>query len=252
MSQAAGDYNPQQVQSGWVRPATAGVSSLMNANLVPYQNQFRQQVTNRTLTGLERQRQMATNDIGADATAAGAFGGSRHGIAEAETNRGFASAGADALANLNSQGYENAVQGAQYDIGNRMATGQFNANSQNQGRQFNANQNLQSQFANQNAGLNANGQQLQAGGQLGSLANLGFGMGQQINGQQQQQGQQQQSLQQMLMNAGRGQFNGFTGSPNASLQSLLAGIGGANMGQGATTQSNRPGLLQLLSLGLGM
>ena len=47
---------------------------------------FTNYVTDRTLSDLERQRQMQQNEIGAQASRAGAFGGSRHGVAEALTN----------------------------------------------------------------------------------------------------------------------------------------------------------------------
>ena len=61
---------------------------------------FTNYVTDRTLLDLERQRQMQQNQIGAQATRAGAFGGSRHGVAEALTNEAFARQGADAFGKL--------------------------------------------------------------------------------------------------------------------------------------------------------
>ena len=61
---------------------------------------FTNYVTDRTLADLERQRQMQQNQMGAQATRAGAFGGSRHGVAEALTNEAFARQGADAFGNL--------------------------------------------------------------------------------------------------------------------------------------------------------
>ena len=52
----------------------------------------------RSLGDLERSRQGAINAGQADATAAGAFGGSRHGVADSLTNREFA----DSAGNLSS------------------------------------------------------------------------------------------------------------------------------------------------------
>lgn len=57
-------------------------------------------VTNQTLADLERQRQMQQNQLGMQASSAGAYGGSRHGVAEALTNEAFARQGAQALGNL--------------------------------------------------------------------------------------------------------------------------------------------------------
>jgi hypothetical protein len=66
---------------------------------------------------LERQRQMQQSQMGAAATAAGAFGGSRHGIAQAETNRAFADQGAQMAAGLRSQGFNTALGAAQQQQG---------------------------------------------------------------------------------------------------------------------------------------
>jgi hypothetical protein len=82
-------------------------------NINQFFNPYTSAVTDTTMQGLERQRQMQLNDIGAQATRAGAFGGSRHGVAEALTNQGFAEQGASTLANLNQQGFNTALNAAQ-------------------------------------------------------------------------------------------------------------------------------------------
>lgn len=82
-------------------------------NISQFFNPYTSAVTDATMQGLERQRQMQMNDIGAQATRAGAFGGSRHGVAEALTNQGFAEQGASTLANLNQQGFNTALAAAQ-------------------------------------------------------------------------------------------------------------------------------------------
>lgn len=69
-------------------------------------------VINTTLADLDRQRQIQQQQIGHSATQAGAFGGSRHGVAEAETNRAFADVGARMAADLRQRGYDTAVQQA--------------------------------------------------------------------------------------------------------------------------------------------
>lgn len=82
-------------------------------NIGQFMNPYTGMVTATTMQDLERQRQMQLNDIGAQATRAGAFGGSRHGVAEALTNQGFAQQGANTFANLNQQGFNTALAAAQ-------------------------------------------------------------------------------------------------------------------------------------------
>jgi hypothetical protein len=69
-------------------------------------------VTGQTLADLERQRQMQQNQIAAQASRAGAFGGSRHGVAEALTNEAFARQGAQTFGNLQLGQQQARMQGA--------------------------------------------------------------------------------------------------------------------------------------------
>jgi len=142
--------NAPTMNASMMNAKTNGAApQLANANIGQYQNPYTQQVTDRTLQGLERQRQMQTNDIGAAASAAGAFGGSRHGVAESLTNEAFARQGADSLAALNSAGFQNAQQAAQYDIGNTINRQDTNQAAINNSRQFNAGNRQQANMANQ-------------------------------------------------------------------------------------------------------
>lgn len=86
-------------------------------NIGQFMNPYTGMVTATTMQDLERQRQMQLNDIGAQATRAGAFGGSRHGVAEALTNQGFAQQGANTFADLNRQGFNTALAAAQAQQG---------------------------------------------------------------------------------------------------------------------------------------
>jgi hypothetical protein len=172
---------------------------------------------------------MQQNQLGQQASAARAFGGSRQGIAEAETNRAFAEQGGQLAAQLRQQGFNTALGASQQDVANQM----------------------QAALANQGAGFQAANLGLNASNQLGNLSQQGFNMGQSINQQQQQFGTMQQAINQALIDAARGQYAGFTGSPEQSLSALLGALGGANMGQQTSTQTQRPGLFNYLSLGLG-
>lgn len=217
----AGPGNPSNVYQGAAQGIaqagqTAGQVGQYNpaqfgAQVSQFQNPYTQQVTNQTLGDLERSRQMAINTTGAQASAAGAFGGSRHGVAEALTNRGYADIAGQTLANLNNQGFQQSVQ---------------------------------NMFGAQN-------QALSGANQLSNIANLGFGMGQQLQQQQAQYGAQQQAMQQALIDAARQRFQGFAGQPQAGLGINLGALGAVPYGQSQTT-SQTPGLLNLLSLGLGL
>ena len=355
---------------------------LAGANLGAYTNPYESQVVGQTLGDLERSRQIQANEAARQAQAAGAFGGSRSAILEAETNRAFADQAARSAAQLRQAGFTNAQQMAQQDIQRRMQAdlanqganlqagtttanlaqqaglanqsalnqaGQFGASAQNvaalqnmaaqnqasqfgaqagnvaalqnaqlgsqasqfgaqaantaalqnmaaqnaasqfgagaanqmtaqnlaamnqagqfgasaantaalqnmgalnQAGQFNASQALQSALANQQAGLQGSQQRLSAAGQMGTLGNLGFGMGQQVQSNMAQQGALQQALQQQIIDAARQQYQGYTGAPQQSLSYLAQALGMAPTPQSQTTK-NQLGLMDYLGAAAG-
>lgn len=233
-------YSPQNVTA---QQAFTGMEN--------YQNPFTQQVIDASMADLERQRQMQMNQIGASAAAARAFGGSRHGVAESLTNEGFAQQGGQLASNLRMQGFNTALGASQQDIANQMQANLANQAARARAAEFGQSSRLQAQMANQQAGLQGAQLGLSAAGQLGNLANLGFGFGTQLNQQQMQQGAMQQGLMQALIDAAKGQYAGFTGAPQQALTLPLAALGASNMGQQTTTQSQKPGLFNYLALGLG-
>ena len=201
----AGAGNPNNVASPVGSNVSQTSSNLFNQaaagpNIGQFMNPYTSMATGQAMQDLNRQRQMNINDIGAAATKAGAFGGSRHGVAEALTNQGFAQQGANMFANMQQQGFNTALNAAQ------------------------------------------NQQNIQSG-----LAGQGFGFGQSITDQQWKQGLAQQALNQSLIDAAKGQYTGFTGSPYTALQSLYGGLQGSNMNQSTTTASNNPGALGWIS-----
>ena len=215
---AAGAYRPQMVGT---QAAVGGIGT--------YMNPYTQSVIDASMGDLERQRQMQQNQLGAQATQARAFGGSRQGVAEAETNRAFAQQGGQLAAQLRQQGFNTALGASQQDIANQM----------------------QAALANQQAGLAGAQFGLGAANQMSNLAGQGFGFGQQIGQQQMQQGTMQQGLMQSLIDAARSQYGGYTGAPMASLSAPMAALGAANMNQRSETSSQKPGLFNYLALGLG-
>ncbi len=173
-------------------------------NINQFMNPYTSQVINRTGADMQRQMQVGSNTLGQAATAAGAFGGSRHGIAEGTMMGDAMRAFGDTAANLRQTGFQSAVNNAQQQQG------------------------------------------IQSG-----LAGQGFNFGQAINQQQSQAGAQQQALQQQLIDAARGQYGGFTGAPQNSINGLIQALQGANFGQNSSTTSQQPGLFNFASLLLG-
>lgn len=179
MAGTAGEmaYQPQQVQAAGYTPAMAGstgynpalaqsrgydantwqAGQLAGTDLSPYANPFEQQVIGGLQNDAFNQYQRMNNQLGAEATAAGAFGGSRHGIAQGTMATGVQDALNKQIAGLRLGGYQNAQQMAMGDIANRMAASQANQAALNQAGQFGASAYNQMALANQGA-LNQAGQ----------------------------------------------------------------------------------------------
>jgi len=215
-TQAGMGYNPQQVQAG----------QLANTNLQQYQDPYTKQVIDAQAQDVLRNAQLGLNQLGGQAQRAGAFGGSRHGVAMGEIGRGVAQTLGQQSAQLRSQGFQNAQQMAQQDIASRM----------------------QADLANQQAGLGGAQMRLGASAQMGDLANLGFGMGQQINQNMMQQGAQQRALQQQLMDIANQRFGQYTATPAQGLNYLNQALGVTPQANIQTT-SRQPGLFDYLTLG---
>ena len=270
MGTAAGlGYQPQQINAataGQLSPIQAqqiNAGQLAGANLQAYQNPYEQQVVNQSLSDIERQRQMQQNMMGAQAQSANAFGGSRFGIAEAETNRAFVDQAARTASQLRLGGYQNAQQMAQQDLASQMqaqmanqqaglSAGTTSAQMQQQANLANQQAAMQAALANQQAGLGGAQFRLGAANQLGDLSNLGFGMGRQVNQDLAVQGAMQQALQQQLIDASRAQYQGYTQAPIQALQTQLGAYGGSQTGEQTQTTTKKPGLFDYLSLGAGV
>ena len=169
----AGGSNPNNVASPVGSNVSQTSANLFNQaaagpNIGQFMNPYTSMVTGSAMQDLERQRRMATNDIGASATRAGAFGGSRHGVAEALTNQDFAQQGANMFGNLQQQGFNTALNAAQ---------NQQNIQSGLAGQGFGFGQAIQNQQWQQGEAARALNQQLidaakgQYGGFTGAPAN---------------------------------------------------------------------------------
>lgn len=181
-------FQPTQIGA----PSAVQANTFLTGNIGAYMNPYQQQVADRTMQGLERQRQIAQVNDASRMTAARAFGNDRRGIVDAQTNEAYDRNAADTLAGLYSTGFNQATGLMQADQ-NRM----LNAD------QFNVQQSLMAQQANQNAGLQ--GQQLANSAALG-LANVGQmqqGAGYDAANAMMGIGQQQQQLNQAQLDAYR-------------------------------------------------
>lgn len=127
-----------------------------------FMNPYQQQVIDESIRQINRQGDISRQNLQAQATRAGAFGGSREGVQRAELERGISEQRNQAIVGALSQGYQSASGQAQ--------------------QAFEAQQNRQLQQAQ---GLQS------AGGALGALAGQQAGLGLQAAGLQQNVGQAQ-------------------------------------------------------------
>jgi hypothetical protein len=292
----AGMYQPQQVQTRFNAPmvgtsgftptvGTGGTTpsvtagQLSGANIAQYQNPYTQQVIDAAAADTLRNAQIGLNQLGTEASRAGAFGGSRHGVAMGEMGRGVAQMLGQQAAGLRQAGFQNAQQAAQFDIGTGMQAQQANQQAaandlarrlQAQGmnqtaalqvaqRQLQAGQlnqsaiqqaqqmGLQGQQLNQAAGLQGAAFNLGAAGQLANLGQQSFGYGQAVNQGLQQQGAQQQALQQALIDSAKAQFAGYTAHPATTIGYTSAALGATPVAM-QSQQTRQPGLFDYLTL----
>lgn len=196
-------YQPLNVNQA----AATGLQNAMGAtqaavaaplNVGAYMNPYQQQVIDNTQNDIERQRQMAMNTMGAQATRANAFGGSRQGVAEGVTNAEYGRMAANAIAPMRMQGYNTAMSQAMADRAARLG----------------------------------------AASQLGGMAGQAFNTGRAINQDMMTQGLMQQGLQQRLIDAARGDFARYASSPTDSLNAPLAALGQAPKPTTTTESNN--------------
>ena len=178
------------------RTAALGSAGLFApTDLTAYTNPFQQAVIDTTLQRLQEEGERAQNQLGAQATQAGAFGGSRFGVESAQLGENLQDARARVLAQLNSQNYLQALQTGQSAFQNQQAR------QQQQAQLLSGIGGLTAQIGGQQAGIGA--QQAAIGGQQ-----IGAGQAAQQSGIKdfaalQQMGGQQQQLQQALLDAER-------------------------------------------------
>ena len=193
-------FNVNQAASTGLQGALGATQAAVAAplNVGAYMNPYTQNVIDTTQADIERQRQMAVNDLGAAATRANAFGGSRQGVAEGVTNAEFGRVAGNLIAPMRRDAYNRSLDAAMTD----------------------------------------RSQRLDAANQLGSLANQAFTTGRTLNQDMMQQGIMQRALQQSLIDAARQDFAGYSGSPMQSLSPTIAALGATPVPEQKTTREN--------------
>jgi hypothetical protein len=118
------------------------------ADIDRYMNPYTQNVTKNALSDLDIARQKSLLQIAQQAGAAKAFGGSRQGVAEAQTNIGYGTQAGNLSAQLNEQAYNNAMAAQQQDIARQQQAAMQNAAQRTAASQFGAGASNTSYLAN--------------------------------------------------------------------------------------------------------
>ncbi len=200
------------------------VNQLATTDIGAYMSPYTQNVINRSLETLGGAQEQALNKLGAQATAAKAFGGSRQGIAEAATREAYGKQAADLVSGLQEKAFTQALQSSQFDIGNVQQAREAAA-----ARAQAANAaNFQGQF--EGAGIRS-----AAANALGSLA--GQRLQSQLSGlgAQMSAGEQQRALEQAQLQSDYAMFQEQQGYPLTQLNALLAAGSGVPAGLGTVT-----------------
>ena len=178
------------------RPVTGAAPSLLGQDIGAYQSPYQQQVIDLAMQDIQRQADIARGGAQERAIRAGAFGGSRSALLEAESQRPYAEQMARTAADLRQRGFEQAQRAAEADVARQQQMAMFAPQFELQARQ-------------QQAGLlgGLQGQQLQ---QLGLLGGIGA---------------QQQALQQRAIDAQRAEFQRALGYGPQQISLLQAGMG---------------------------
>lgn len=241
-----------------VTPNAVNASTIAGSDLSPYLNPFQNDVIDASIAQNERARRMAGVNDSQQATASGAFGGSRSGVAAALTNEAYDRNNQTNIANLNAQNFTEAQQAAGTDAATKNQVGEFNA-----GQDLNAQQSsitnalAQAGFkvnaagqlvADNNAALNTATTQ---GGILGAVGDAQQGQNQaELTSAYQNflQGKQLTIEQQNLLNSALGLM-----PVQQTVSSSGTGSGNSSGSRSTTTNPGVGGILGgIASLGLGV
>jgi hypothetical protein len=241
---AAAQMGPSRFTQAGGRAAGAATLGALGTDFTPfrmgeftsnraaqYMNPFIEGAMEPQLREAQRSSEMQRAADQAQATRAGAFGGSRQAIVEAERQRNLGTQ----LGDIRARGYQTAFDQAQQNFAREQQL-------REQSRQYGAGLGIQSlQTA------------LQGAGQLGAIGGQEFGQGLEANKLQQQVGAQQQALQQQGLTQGYQDFLNQQNYPYKQLGFMSDLIRGLPLGQQSTAQVYQPpGSLAGQVAGIGM
>ena len=256
--------------------STPQFQGLLSQDIGAYQSPYQQQVIDLAMQDIQRQADIARGGAQERAIRAGAFGGSRSALLEAESQRPYAEAMQRTAIEGRQRGFEQAQAAAERDIARQQELGIFGAGQEQQralqqaqlGQQagiFGAElgqqrrmQQAQLEQQRQLAGLDIAGRaaltqpqlEMQARAQRAGL--LGGLQAQQLQGLGLLGGigQQQQALQQRAIDAQRGEFARALDYPRQQLGLLATGVSGVAPTQ-TITEAYQPSGFERLQAGLG-
>jgi hypothetical protein len=266
MGYAPGQFGFQQAQAPNLQNFQMGPAERVSTqsfaqpgSAEAYMDPYMQNVVNIQQREAQRAADIAGTQRGAQAVGAGAFGGSRQAIMDAEAARNLSQQKGDIQARGLQQAFQNAqqqfnaeqgygLQAQQANQGAGLTVGQQNLAANLGIQQLGAGQNLQAQLANQQQAMEAQrlGEQsrqfggslglqgLQAAmtgaGQLGALGQQEFGQQRDILNLQNQFGGQQQAQEQALINARSQDFSAAQRYPYQQLEFMSNILRGTPMG----------------------
>jgi len=201
-------------------PTVGQVPSLLQTNIGAYQSPYQQQVIDQTMADIQRQADIARGLSQSRTIGAGAFGGSRSALLEAESQRPYIEQMARTAAQQRESGYQQALRAAESDIARQQQMEMFKPQFQLQAQQ-------------QQAGLlgNIGLEQMRRLGLLGGI------------------GAQQQALQQAALEAPYQEFQRALAYGPQQLGLLTSAAFGIPVQQ-STTQRTSPGIFDTLSGGV--
>jgi len=245
------NYEPGKVQEERVAAERAAAERATTGRFTDpgvassYMSPYMQNVVDIQKREAQRQADIAGTQRGSEAVRAGAFGGSRQAILEAEAQRNLSQQMGDIQAKGSQAAFEQAAQQFQTDEGRNLAMQQANVQAQLQAALANQQTGLSAALANQaknleaqqlreqsrqfGADLGLRGLQtaLQGSGQLGQLAGTQFGQAKDIVGMQATAGAERQAQQQRKLSQDYEDFLAQRRHPYEQLQfaqSMLRGM----------------------------
>jgi hypothetical protein len=233
-------YSPERVKAGSMDFERITAPSFLEGDINAYLNPYLSNVESAAISRLQDTSQQNINRLGDQARAAGAFGGSRQGIAEGVALGEAARSAGELSGKLRAAGFDTASALLQADQANALRAALANQQAGVTTGQANLDALMRAQLANQSAGLQGANLRLNAAGQLGNVAQQSQASRLQDAGLLEQIGMQRQGLQQSLLDEAYGQFLEERNYPIDMLNLRLGATSATPYGGTSTTTSTAP------------